>query len=525
DVVDGILRNVSIGYINHEMMLESRDGEIETYRVIDWEPYEISVIAVPADPTVGVGRSLNTDSNPITIRGKIMTKETTPTPTPAAQGHTAPTGEQQRSLSAAQQAPAAQARQEDILANERSRIREINAIGEQFQQRGLVQDAIAKGNSVDQFRALVLERLTPTKTGQFDRPGGDALSQPQKNISARSLGIGDGELQRYSMMRAIEAARTGNWAKAGFEREVSLEIAKRTGKESRGFYMPHEILGRRQLEKKTPGKGGEMVATELMTDEFIKRVRDKAVIGQLGARILSGLVGDVDIPKQITGGNFYWIDEDEDVPESDFDFTTIGLKPKTIAGAIPVTRRLRKQFSTSVENMIRGDLIEGIGVASDTALINGTGQGNQPLGLLNMTGVPGLEYGNAGIDWDAVIDMETSVDTFNSNVGRLAYLTTKNERGSAKKTQVFDNTGERIWQDGEVNGYKAEASNLVPAGTWIYGDWSQILIGFWGVLDLKVDEYSKAASDGLILRVFQDIDINVRRKDAFCIAKKAAPPK
>ncbi|MOA32695.1 Phage capsid family protein [compost metagenome] len=118
--------------------------------------------------------------------------------------------------------------------------------------------------------------------------------------------------------------------------------------------------------------------------------------------------------------------------------------------------------------------------------------------------------------------METKAATFNVDDGALAYLTSVTQRGAAKKKQVFDNTGERIWNKGEVNGYRAEATNQVPADRWIYGDWSQIVLGMWGVLDLKPDPYALAGSDGLMLRVFQDVDTAVRRKEAFCIGKKAA---
>ncbi|HCG7492683.1 TPA: phage major capsid protein [Vibrio parahaemolyticus] len=517
DVLDGIRRHISIGYIIHEMVLESSGDQGDTYRVMDWEPYEISLISVPADPTVGVGRSI--DIGNITIRGAEMPDKDKQTQTAGSQQ----TETRGAETGAQNPAPAASgANENDILSRERTRISEITAIGQQFSQRSLAQEAIQKGHTVDQFRALVLERMNPGQPGNFEKPGAGDLPGKPAIHSARDLGIQHKELQQYSLMRAINAAATGDWSKAGFEREVSLAIADASGKEARGFYMPHEVLVQRQLEKKTAGKGGELVATELLSEEFIDILRNKAIIGQMGARMLPGLVGDVDIPKKTSGANFYWIGEDEDVQDSDFDFTTLSFSPKTIAGAVPVTRKLRKQSSIHVENLIREDLIEGIGVALDLAMLTGTGLANDPVGLLNMTGVPALTYPAGGVDWASVVDMETKISTFNADAGRLAYLTSVTQRGAAKKAQVFDNTGERIWQNNEVNGYRAEASNQIPADTWIFGDWSQIVIAMWGVLDLKVDPYTKAASDGLVLRVFQDVDAGVRRKEAFCIAKKGA---
>ena len=97
------------------------------------------------------------------------------------------------------------------------------------------------------------------------------------------------------------------------------------------------------------------------------------------------------------------------------------------------------------------------------------------------------------------------------------------QRGAAKTKQVFDGTGERIWtKENEVNGYNAVATNQMEGDDWLFGDFSQILIGMWGVLDLKPDPYAQAASDGLVVRVFQDVDANVRRPESFAVGTRAA---
>ncbi|MAY42390.1 MULTISPECIES: phage major capsid protein [unclassified Neptuniibacter] len=504
DVVDGIRRNVSVGYQIFEMVLQSQDESGEVYRVTDWEPYEISFVSVAADPTVGVGRS-HAVSN-ITIRSEKMAKpekkEEVKAPAAGAEGS-------QRS-GAEPQGPSA----EDIAAGERKRIMEINEIGRQFGQRSLAQESVSGGHTVDQFRALVMERVKPVAPPTYEKEGDKGGLH-----SAREIGIDEKELGDYSLMRAINAAANNDWSKAGLEREVSLAIADASGKEARGFFMPAEVMVQRQLEKQTSGKGGELVATELMGNEFIDVLRNKAMVAQLGAKIMSGLVGDVDIPKKTSSGNFYWLSEDEDVSDSDFDFTTLPLSPKCIAGAIPVTRKLRKQSSLNVENLIREDLITGIGVAIDLALLLGDGV-KEPLGILNAVGTNAVTYPAGGMDFNSAVSMETKIATYNADIQNMAYLTNAVQRGAAKTKQVFDGTGERLWQNNEVNGYMAHATGQMPADTWAFGDWSQLMIALWGVLDLKVDTSTKAASDGLILRVFQDCDGGVRRPESFTVGRK-----
>lgn len=503
DIADAIRQNVSVGYLPLEMVLERSENGVDHYRVTRWQPFEVSVVTVPADPTVGVGRSQAETTQTVIVRGHTMPQENTP-----AEPKTVITGT-------------------DPLAAERARVADILAMGDRFGQRELATEAVSQGHTADQFTRALLERqATPKatvpatpKAGERDLPGF------AKDVSARSLGLTEKEIGEYSLMRAMNAYAEKDWSKAGLEREVNIALGDTLKKEARGFYVPHDLLMagyRAGMSKGEIGKGGELVATELRISEFVDILRNKTVMARLGMRLLGGLVGDLDLPKKVSGANFYWLGEGENVNPSDFDLSTVPLSPKTIGGAIPITRRLRKQASKSVEALVISDLIDGLGVTIDKALLTGTGADNMPLGLLHAAGIPAISYASTGIDFDAVVEMETKAATFNVEGNSLAYLTSPTQRGAAKRKQVFDGTGERVWtRDNEVNGYNATASNQVPADTWAFGDFSQIICGMWGVLDLKPDPYALAGSDGLMLRVFQDVDAAIRRTESFVIAKKA----
>ncbi|WP_241089968.1 phage major capsid protein [Pseudomonas viridiflava] len=504
DVVDGVRRNISCGYLIHDMVLDRSADGVDHYRVIAWETYEVSLVSVPADPTVGVGRSSDT-TNTINIRGIAMPPENIP----VADGTRT-------------QAP------ESVAANpvllERTRVEDLLALGERFNQRDLAQNAITTGQSLDSFRSVLLERQAPSKPAgvpaepkQADR---DLPGFLQHDVSARGLGVSEKEADRYSLIRALNAAATGDWSKAGLERAVNIAAATAMKKDARGFYVPHDIL-MRGLSKGEAGKGGELVSTDLLLDQFADIMRNKTVMAQLGMKILTGLDGDIDLPKKTSGSSFVWLGEGEDAQDSSFDFTTLNMTPKTIAGAIPVTRKLRKQASRSIESLIITDLLDGMGVAIDYAMLAGPG-GKAPLGLLNDVGVPGLVYPSSGITFGKLVDMLTKIGTYNADRGALAYLTGIIERGAAMQKLKFEGVGGCIWEDDKVNGHKAEATNQVPSDTWIFGDFSQVICGMWGVLDLKVDAAKLAASDGLVLRAFQDVDVVNRRKESFCIAKKAS---
>lgn len=507
DLVDNIRQNVSIGYIPLEMTLERTEGNQEFYRVTRWEPFEVSSVSVPADPTVGLGRSHEATTNTIIVRGNNMSGTTqNPAVDPAPETRAQPSI----------------AFGTDALAAERQRAADLYAIGQRFNQPELAQEGVTKGYSPDQLRSLILERQAPSAPLNPLNPQKEARELPSfmTDVSSRSIGLTEKEVGQYSLMRAINAAADNDWSKAGFERQVSLALADATKKEARGFYVPHDLLVR-GMSKGEAGKGGALVANELRLDEFVDILRNKTVLAKMGMRMLGGLVGDLDLPKKISGSNFTWLGEGQDATLSDFDLTTLPMSPKTIAGGIPVTRKLRKQASRSVESLIIDDLVDGLGVAIDLGGLLGSGQGNQLLGLLNQ-GLPLVEFDGPGLTYGKAVDMRTKVASFNAATGALGYLTSVTQAGLAQQTERFANTGRTIWEDGKVNGYRAEDTNQMPDDSWLFGDFSQMVMGLWGVLDLKIDTSTLAASDGLVIRVFQDVDAAVRGKSSFCLGKKKA---
>ncbi|MEC8917808.1 MAG: phage major capsid protein [Pseudomonadota bacterium] len=514
-VLDGIRRNISTGYLIHEMVLERADGDLDHYRVTRWEPYEVSSVTVPADPTVGVGRSATDPTNTITIRGKETMADNAATTTTTAQASAAPKGDGAQPI--------------DHARIERERCADIMAAGEQFGRRDLAQAALEDGTSLRDFMRKLRDeggKPEPTaggtpKAGERDLP--NFQNTPR---SLRDLGVSAKEASEYSLLRAIEAQASNDWDKAGLERNVSLAIADSVKKEARGFFVPHDVLARslasssRGMSKGEVGKGGELIATDLRVDQFIDILRNEALLASLGIRILGGLQGEVDLPKKTKGAGFSWIKEGDNAPLSDMDLSTLRLTPKTIAGGIPLTRKLRLQSSMSVEALIVQDLVEGLAVAMDYAMLAGTGIDDEPLGLLNMSGLNGMEYTD-NISWADVVALETKARQQNVRQGALHYLTSVVQDGYGKTAEKFASTGKTIIENGRSNGYGVASTNQMPDDAWLFGDFSQLVAGMWGVMDIKPDTATLAGSDGLILRVFQDADVGCRRPGAFSLARKA----
>lgn len=508
-VKERILTNISIGY---RVFKRSEDEEQKVVTANDWEIIEVSLVAMPADASVGVYRSLNQSTQKEPLMGDKI--------------------EAAAATAAKEAAPAAQVSENEVRAAERARIHEIDMMCREFNiddnQRN---ELINKGVSVDRARAAVMDTL------RTKRQEPAASSQRDFRID-----MTDDERRSYSLVRALNAAVTGNWRDAGFEREVSVELSRRMGRDSNGFFMPTDIPMQRDAGYVvgTPTQGGNLVQTDLLMGSFIDILRNKAAVMQLGATFLPGLVGKVEIPRQSGVSATKWITETGTVTGSNATFDKVALDMKTVAAKSFVSRNMLRQVSMSVENFVRNELAKSIALAIDLAALSGTGESGQPKGIALQSNILTVEGGENGaaITFDHLIDMETLVADANADATNMAYLANAVTIGALKK--IKDSNGAYIWKPidsavrnmipGEVNGYRVARSNQVrknltkgssttKCSELFFGNWADLLIGEWGVLEILPNPYSATAYDngGLEIRALQSVDIAVRHPESFCM--------
>ncbi|WP_444919306.1 phage major capsid protein (plasmid) [Microbulbifer sp. CnH-101-G] len=489
DVKDGILRHVSVGYEIHDGVLdEIREDGPDVYRITRWSPYEASLVTIPADPTVGVGRSAEATNPPLPKPKSEPGERTMPAEnTPPAATTTPPSEESIR----------AQLRQDEA-----ARAKAIRKIGKTFKLTEDAERAIADGASVEQFIDEAQQKM-------------DQRTQAQKGTPVTELGLSEGETQRYSLMRAINAAADKNWKNAGFELECSRAIADALGRDARGFFVPYEVQNR-TMATTTAGGGGNLVGTDHMAGEFIENLKAQSVLGQLGARFLTGLVGDVDIPRLDSGAVFGWVAEGTNGNESDAVIGMLKLSPKTVTGQVPMTRRLRKQSSPAVEAMLLADMQQGSALAIDSAGIEGATNG--PTGIANTTGVLTQTVATAGAPtWAETVGFRTKVRLQNALRGSVAYVIDPNVAGSWMTTSKDAGSGRFIMENERAANHQVLETTQVAINRVLFGNFADAVVGLWGVLDVMPDEAALAGSGGLVLRVFQDADVGVRHAQSFCI--------
>lgn len=530
DLLDEVLGNVSIQYEVHRAVLErpGTDEELPLYRAVEWELFHVAIVGEAADVTVGAGRSKDADPQLREIPVEIP---------PAMEGAQRRAGEENVMVpEIVDITPEARAGiVKDAQTAERNRQKEIRAIAERFASVDAIQKlatkALEEGTPADDFRRAAFDAIP---TGQATRVSDDSPAE---------LGVSQRDLENYSLARAINAAAEKNWAGAGLEREMSDAVAKRLGKPARGFYVPDDLLRSPKFIEKmgertvvATGTGGSgLLATEHMAGSFIEFLYKQAQVLAAGATVMDGLVGNVAIPKRTGTATIGWVtaEGNDGTEDTTTAFSTVTMSPKLVTGWVPVTRSMLLQGNPAIDMLIREDLVRQVGLAIDLAALTGSGSSGVPRGIQNLSGVNSVAIGTNGgaPTWDLLTRMEQEVAADDADSDRSLYLVNAKTRGALKRA-LIGVSAETVWSRFDaanpLNNRRALVTNQLPSnltkGTSvnvcslaIYGDFSNLFVGFWGAMDLMVDPITLAKSGGVRLHVYRDADIAARYVESFCI--------
>lgn len=189
-----------------------------------------------------------------------------------------------------------------------------------------------------------------------------------------------------------------------------------------------------------------------------------------------------------------------------------------------------RQASPDIENLLRRDLVRQIAVAIDAAALNGSGSSNRPTGILNVSGIGSVALGTNGAapTYAMLPSLEKEISIDNALLGSLAFCTDPKVisklRTTAKQSSGVE--GNFVMNDdGRLAGYRVGVTNSMPSNltkgsgsalsALIFGNWSDLLIGEWGAIDLLVDPYTNADSGQVRVVAFSFVDIAVRHAQSF----------
>jgi HK97 family phage major capsid protein len=568
DVDDGILCNTSVGYRVYELQLETMSSDdMDTYRCIDWEPLEVSGVGVPADTTVGMDRSSGAGPP-----GRFTSTADTEARTTRASSFSAPAGQSLEHNSMADSTNAAAGNSAESTraaetasaaaavaranANAETRVSMPNGPSaiELENMRVKAIKNLCKANNFDQAQEL---RWIGSGMS-FDAASDEMLAIMQARGKANErqvvshLDLSAADVQRFSVMRAIRAIADKDWSKAGFEAECSREIGTRLNKapDNQKFYVPFDVQRRAispqaLLSHRRALSGGDLLnagplqtradvvgtlstggyLVETASLGFIELLRNRSVAFRLGALPLSGLVGNVNVPKQTGAASAFWTtSETNQITENEQTFGQMSLTPKTVGAYTEISRLLLLQSSPDVEGIVNADLAAVTALAVDTGALNGTGVAGQPLGIINTTGV-GTASGMSTIAYLGQLNFQVAVANANVVPVKGAYATTPTVASLLMQRTRFANTATPLW-DGNLwdangplgcAGFPGMSSKQIPTGDMLFGDWNSLVIAEWGVLEIEVNPYAGFQAGIIGIRALMTVDIGLRYPGAFCI--------
>ncbi|WP_440994719.1 phage major capsid protein [Cysteiniphilum litorale] len=523
DVQDGIIANVSVGY---KVDQAEADHTNKAVRVTKWQPFEISLVSVPADVTVGIGRNTAQSINQETAKLEAVLNH---------MSTNNPEGERMSNevsninhvnkgdVTGVSSAKEAVRSFDEGIKNERERMAKIDSLARKFNQTEFARSYIEEGKSFDQFERDLVEHMqwVQERRERMAKLEGESPKINAVQSCANNIGMSDKETCEFSLSRAVRALVNPFDVKAReaatFEFEASDTAKRKLGINDDSLMIPPDVL---QRDFSIATGGSALVPTQLQASSFIDLLRNKSIMMSI-ARRLSGLRGNVDIPRQVEGSNIYWVGENQDVGEGKVTTDQIHLTPKTLGAYLEVSRMLMINSSLDAETMVRNDLLAAVALGIDTAALYGTGGNHQPLGLTKTAGITSIEYDAVSPSLADYIALETSIALQNTDVANMRYLLNPELRGAAKTTPRLPNSEMTVWEQGNtINGYNVEVTNQIAKNQVIFGDFSQLIIGLWDGLRLTVNPYALDKSGGIRLVVMQSVDFAVRRPESFAIANK-----
>lgn len=477
DVVDGIRANVSIGYAINKMERKDKD----TYVAKSWSPVEASLVSIPADVSVGVGRSSEPTPEPVTVT--VRTEEIPMT---------------NEIDVAAIEAEARKAAQKDAT--------KILDLGARHHQSEMARSAVAEGKSYAEFSGELLE-----------------VVGSKRALEEHDIGLSKADVKRFSLVRAIRSLANPADRKlreeAAFEFECSEAAAAEYGRAPEGIMLPSDVMKTWKRDLNSSDES-ELFGDDFRPQDFIDVLRNASSVMQAGARTLNGLSGDVKIPKKTAAATAAFISsEGGAASESEMTVGQVTMAPKTLGAFTDVTRQLLIQSSMDVEALIRDDLASAIALTIDSAALEGSGSSGNPTGILNTTGINSVtNFSAANPTFAEVVTLETALAEDNALLGNLAYILPAAMYGALKTTEKASGTAQFVIEPGgTMNGYPAIVSNQGTAGNLYFGNYSDLLVGFFGGLDIVVDPYTASTTGTIRVVALQSVDVAVRHAVSFAV--------
>ncbi|EAS1621137.1 phage major capsid protein [Salmonella enterica] len=551
-VKEGTMSKVSVGYTVLEGHADFSKG---VYYVTKWQPYEISIVSVPADSSVGVGRSLNTitdepanneENREVEVETEIKpeeeirseeNKEQEELNNEESNSGTGDRSDRSETVEEEKVTPE-ETRSEEENKNENSEelntdtqesdderqnnaetgeeekpvevekpfersqedTDEIRAIGKHLNiSEDEIQRAIEdKEITVESFKQRALNNITESKT--FAK-GKNNMTDTIKTLENR--------FDLSAALRSLSQEKALEGAEAEYSQEMARQAAQRgRAQRSNSVFVPTSALA-------------PVVGTEIRHDSFVDLLLEKSVLGALGVNTLTGLTAPISLPRMNKNATdaFGFVNENGEGALSDVAFDGVPMSMKTFTGAVAISRQSMLSMP-NVGALVAEHLIKASRIKLEKLILGNEEVANARAGLVKQLIDAGkvVKCGLTHKDFLVEIAKLTDAGVDEAQIALAMRGALAADLASTLRDQAVAGY---IMENGKIANRPVHTSGVLAEGAILAGDFSALTIGEWAGLEIDVDTTSLRAKGGTAVRVWADLDWAVSNPDAIRVIQKA----
>ncbi|MEH5755204.1 phage major capsid protein [Escherichia coli] len=542
-VIEGTMEKISVGYDIKEYHIDYTKGQLI---VTKWAPYELSFVTVPADDSVGLNRSLNTITVNLEAK-RDMTKEQIEEikeeQEPAQVEETPVEENKEPKVEETQERQVEENKEDENLEDgkdakhpesvddDSSTVREeevkeereaapveeekTEEVAERSEEDEEEIRAIARELNIDDEelkRALAIKDMTPEA---FRTKALNNLVNAQRNNEQ----IKDSKMEKTFDLNNVIRSLVDGAALGANEAEYSAMAAgaaMQRGRAARGgsVFVPAAAM-RAASEGNTKATLTAVTDEKLLTESYIEMLLPQSVLGRLGVTVLSGLNSPIAVPKMTASSveAFGFVDENGSAPESKATFANVKMSPKTFAGGNPISRASIKQVP-GIATLITDHINKAVRIKLEQLILSDKDNTRGPAGLVKQLVDGGRVTKKAAFSYKDFLKEIAALTDAGVPAQSIKFAMSGATAAELESTLKDNGVSGYIIENGKLAGYDVVTSGVIPADHIVLGDFSGIMIGEWGGLELDMDDTTYRAQSAIVPRIWVDLDFTVVQPEA-----------
>ncbi|HBB3016996.1 TPA: major capsid protein [Escherichia coli] len=544
-VIEGTMEKISVGYDIKEYHIDYTKGQLI---VTKWAPYELSFVTVPADDTVGLNRSLNTITVNLGAK-RDMTKEQIEEikeEQESAQVEETPVEENKEPKVEETQERQVEENKEDenledgkdakhpeSVDDDSSTVRETEEVKEEREAAPVEEEKteevasrseedeleireIARELNIDDSelaRALAIKDMTPEA---FRTKALNNITNVQRNNEQQ---IKDSKMEKTFDLNNVIRSLVDGAALGANEAEYSAMAAgaaMQRGRAARGgsVFVPAAAL-RAASEGNTKATLTAVTDEKLLTESYVEMLLPQSVLGRLGVTVLSGLNAPIAVPKMTISSvdAFGFVDENGAAPESKAEFANVKMAPKTFAGGNPISRQSLKTVP-NIATLITDHINKAVRIKLEQLILSDKDNTRGPAGLVKQLVDGGRVAKKAAFSYKDFLKEIAALTDAGVPAQAIKFAMSGATAAELESTLKDNGVSGYIIENGKLAGYDVVTSGVIPADHIVLGDFSGIMIGEWGGLELDMDDTTYRAQSAIVPRIWVDLDFTVVQPEA-----------